>query len=1354
MLESVKLDGKITSDKVNEIAGAIREKLGLDLGGECYKDMAEKMMRLQIAESGGKPPLSPTHPDTFKEPALDAPTWSQETASPEQSSHSSQSRSQEEVPKSFTSTSTTSSSTSTSTSKYNHVNTTRGRSPARRSPARAVQSSPVPKQRQSRSPVGGATSASMGKPPAPELQPARSRSPLPRNRSKSPFARTKAWSPVANTRSSRNMGTAQSPVPAASPSVFYDAHMHEESVMIGSPSPHRMPPRPKESSTPSGERPPLASVTLESNSKEQHEAKAGTTMPPPAPVNMSTKLPQNLHESMRNLKVDEVQFNLGVSSKSANGCTPYRTVPSPSNRPRSTRKKTPMSVQTSNLEGSVNDDIFSPMEDSPISQRVSTPSATTEMRGRSSSRKEAASAGSQPTRQRSRSPFHIFTRWGKFQSPRDAPTVNVNPVNDFTSPVANAHPSQSSKEFQPESSAANGGYSVPVEEVPKTPYEPMHQSSEEPPSANPEVLKKGRNTKTPLVVDPSCQFAVGSGTATKKGKGKVKGRTKKNIGFRRGLANMNPESYMAVPGVESMESPTATMECKTTKTPMSGGAPMEIDGNSPVPPAANQTKAPEPVFNLGTAGPTPAEKGRTKRHEKSSVRRNGRHTPKASAPSASMQGPSVSQAPVNPPGSYANEPSTHARSCDGNQSQRASTDNTKLPMVLSLREEGKLHYISKNYKASILTYTNAIKQCQEICHTGNTNDLMAVLLSNRAAGLLMVGACKAAALDCQTALSFASPPGTTSEPKEGGLVLRPKLSNRMARAFIKLGELQAASSAFSDAISSAQITLASLGRINLNEDINTTRKGLEQVIQEATLGQNEVAGLQEVMRSLAECNTNIQSPMAQTRKKFQELLGHINTALLTATKCELLHTKKVEVLASLKRWREIGCFCERLAAENVAVDGCFTEDLVNRHPFPGVPPARYLSTDFFGEAREDTIQGAELKLNSKAMADAILRLPVSLLPTYLRSLRLEERYAAAEVACRALDQHMRSRSSVYDQGRLPSALAWLPQEQAMLIKIRVERERGDELFRQGRFGDASTQYAACLNIDADGTNDFGAGKNAGGRFHAVIHCNRAACLMAEKKFAEAITECTAALRIHPRYMKALLRRARCYSRLDRLDEAANEFKQWLEYANEAKKNPHSTLQVSACIFDGPHETKPTEVPSVQGELNDVLKAKARADAAAETQRRYREQKQRWQSERFNPSQSSAESRRDYFYSQQGSSARRWDSFADRGPKRNTGNNGNGAKKSNTSSNSQSGPAAPVNVTNEKDHYKALGVANNANEAEIKKAYRKQALKYHPDKNSGSDAADMFRRVKEAYEVLSDSQARKKYDMESRWRRRF
>ena len=66
----------------------------------------------------------------------------------------------------------------------------------------------------------------------------------------------------------------------------------------------------------------------------------------------------------------------------------------------------------------------------------------------------------------------------------------------------------------------------------------------------------------------------------------------------------------------------------------------------------------------------------------------------------------------------------------------------------------------------------------------------------------------------------------------------------------------------------------------------------------------------------------------------------------------------------------------------------------------------------------------------------------------------------------------------------------------------------------------------------------------------------------------------------------------------------------------------------------------------------------------------------------------------------------------------------------------------------KDYYDTLGVPKNASDEDIKKAYRKQAMKHHPDRNqgdSGKVSEEKFKEAKEAYEMLSDENKRAAYD---------
>ena len=64
----------------------------------------------------------------------------------------------------------------------------------------------------------------------------------------------------------------------------------------------------------------------------------------------------------------------------------------------------------------------------------------------------------------------------------------------------------------------------------------------------------------------------------------------------------------------------------------------------------------------------------------------------------------------------------------------------------------------------------------------------------------------------------------------------------------------------------------------------------------------------------------------------------------------------------------------------------------------------------------------------------------------------------------------------------------------------------------------------------------------------------------------------------------------------------------------------------------------------------------------------------------------------------------------------------------------------------RDYYEVLGVNKDASDDEIKKAYKKMAIKYHPDRNPGDKKAEeMFKEAAEAYDVLRDANKRRQYD---------
>src|SRR6185437_7693842 len=65
------------------------------------------------------------------------------------------------------------------------------------------------------------------------------------------------------------------------------------------------------------------------------------------------------------------------------------------------------------------------------------------------------------------------------------------------------------------------------------------------------------------------------------------------------------------------------------------------------------------------------------------------------------------------------------------------------------------------------------------------------------------------------------------------------------------------------------------------------------------------------------------------------------------------------------------------------------------------------------------------------------------------------------------------------------------------------------------------------------------------------------------------------------------------------------------------------------------------------------------------------------------------------------------------------------------------------MATKRDYYEILGVGKSASADEIKKAYRRLAVQYHPDKQGGNE--EKFKEINEAYEVLKDTEKRKRYD---------
>lgn len=613
---------------------------------------------------------------------------------------------------------------------------------------------------------------------------------------------------------------------------------------------------------------------------------------------------------------------------------------------------------------------------------------------------------------------------------------------------------------------------------------------------------------------------------------------------------------------------------------------------------------------------------------------------------------------------------------------------------------------------------------------------------------------------------------------EGGAPLRAKVLCSLGYALLGGGDVKGVKAVFQESINVAKRVLEDVEDLTdgstatSNNNVRQVVALMKETVTKATTG---ISLLDKYERLKIKWDTK--SYMGDNNEILDGILDIAPGAIDW-------HVSKVIYLIRCQRWFAVANHCEQVATRAMKYEGVFRGDLADMNPFSErIPPVQELKSRFFDEdgiGKDKSLPPHLRTLSPNAARDAAFRLPNELLLYYLRALRLDERYTSAvKVGMALLEFH--------EQGKSTARYA---QEFETLDRTIKVKEEGDKMYRYSNYERALTLYGECLNID--GSNESGRrfsilrhppvayakANSEGGKLHAVLHSNRAACFMAMGRYQDAILESSHAILIHSTYTKAILRRARCYAKIGEFERARANYNRLIMLVEGARKCPYPPkYQGSTCYFDMPSEVTSQQLVAIkfettalnmhpkeaetredrrtgrrrQGNLLKVLgrpkkwcsncmknannQVVRNSGTGEKSENRPSKKNDRSAQRMKRVSFMSTRSTRSYYQPQQYQA-----SYPHAHP------NDMDPTLANRRPPFEHPIDPPIPIDTSVDYYAILGVPRTASGTDIKKAYHKLALKYHPDRNSSVDASARFQEISRAYAIIGDSQGKKdEYD---------
>jgi len=679
---------------------------------------------------------------------------------------------------------------------------------------------------------------------------------------------------------------------------------------------------------------------------------------------------------------------------------------------------------------------------------------------------------------------------------------------------------------------------------------------------------------------------------------------------------------------------------------------------------------------------------------------------------------------------------------DDNSKQQNSDQNNAASMASLAQlysKQGKDLYSTGSYPRALDAYNKCLSMAPP--------DWIerATALGNRAAVLVMLLRYKEAVNDCEEALRL-----------DKCMV---KLQVRRGRALLRLGFIAPAEEAFKIVLATQVKDLLSTREMLDKDLVESTHSSLEGNKSNANLGIRDIAKLRDFIHTLT---------LAEGQSKFKDARKACEDILKLAPYYRVAHLSKASSMCELLQYDDCKSFIEELTSQTHS-----TIQSLHAHAsavFPSVSPS---------VLRWEEVSAAKcMRFDIPSVISFCLCMGSDLSAIYLTVLKniTPNRSYSADVMAK-LATLLRGLASKLRADELRGDWGWVQTESDKITCLLSLKSSADDKFKANNYKAAALAYSNALKVDPSAR-----------RWNAILYSNRAAAHMSLGMFSDAVQDCNQAIQRDPDFAKAFLRRARAFRTMNKYAECIRDYKKYL--GTEPAPGDYKDVQAEMTEF-------------VERKKQDMKQPSCGKGPSAThtsgTRQQYGQQQQERPKSGNNPNSSSwgagkgphpyanpsSQYSEDFFEKFErfksnhapggaasgGHPFNRFSGSANTGGRNNYGNapgsSWSGSRaghqgrryesrsssdyynflESDEESGSEEEPySASRKSAGESSHYVTLGVTTTATEKEIKTAYRKLALQFHPDRNKDPGAEEKFKTIGTAYSVLVDKTTRRQYDL--------